>query len=265
MQWSGRLKLVTGVLAIAIAGCGGGGGGGSAEIQTQAAADDSSRALVMLGVGAIHSIAGVQLLLEQASAFAVIEGAVGGSAIGQCTGGGTVQVQKQSTTGATLRAANCKPRTNAPLVYDGTWTFTITSNTTGSGVCPGPGCELEAALAVNGARFGYGTATEPVLGRNYRSQINSQGRSAGAYAAGETIVDGGVTASFSGPAELLTMTLGGVSVQLNANLARGTLFLSGPGYININFGGANVVADLDMDKNNVIERSLVIPWSEFLN
>jgi hypothetical protein len=127
-------------------------------------------------------------------------------------------------------------------------------------------CQLTATIDTSNARYGYGSATERVLGTQYQSATNAAGiRTANVVAVvgSESLpsVDGTV---LSGTLDNLTLRLPGAEDwHLSGTAARQTLQVTSP------FGGSltlgsTITAVFDDNRDGVVDRTVTVPWSVFL-
>lgn len=253
-----------------LSGCGGGGGVGiglGLGFGRDLDVFDPYAQRTFLAVSMFDALAGVERMLAASNGYAVIEGPVGVDQRSACAGGGTIRVHKVSPTIADLAPDRCRLRADDPLVYGGAWRFNITSSTYGAnGTClPGAACQLAATLDTSNARYGYGQATDLVLGTRYQSVTDPAGtRTASVTAAiGETLpnVEGTV---LSGTLDNLTLRLpGALDWRIAGTAARQTLQVTSPFGATLTLG-SSITGVFDDNRDGVVDRTVTVPWGDFL-
>jgi hypothetical protein len=247
-----------------LSGCGGG-SVDSGPGRTLAVADPSADRTI-LAISMFDAVAGVERMLAAANGYSVLEGPSGVDVTSACAGGGSIRVHKVTATTAELAPADCRLRADDTLIYGGTWRFTVTSSSYGAtGVCPaGVVCQLAATIDLSNARYGYGAATERVVGTQYQSVTDAAGfRRAVVRATGETLPSLDATV-LAGTLDNLVLRLpGNVDWQILGDVTRQTLQVTSP------FGatlvlGSSVTASFDDNRDGVTDKTATIPWSAFL-
>jgi hypothetical protein len=266
MQRNSLVAAVAAALALGcLSGCGGGVAIGTDPGRTLAVADPSADRTVT-AVSLFDAVAGVERMLAASNGYSVIEGPSGVDVTSACAGGGTIRVRKVTATTADLSPADCRLRTDDTLVYAGTWRFAVTSSSFGAtGACPaGTVCQLSATIDLSTARYGYGSATERVVGTQYQSVTDAAGfRRALVRAGGETLPSLDATV-LAGTLDNLVMRLpGAVDWQIIGDVTRQTLQVASP------FGatlvlGPSISATFDDNRDGVTDRTATVPWSAFL-
>jgi hypothetical protein len=254
-----------------LSGCGGGGGVGvglGVGLGRTLDVVNPFAERAVLAIGMFDALAGVERMLAASNGYAVIEGPVGVDVRTACAGGGTIRVHKVSATIADLAPDTCRLRADDPLVYGGAWRFNITSSSYGvTGACPpGATCQLAATIDTSNARYGYGNPTDAVLGTRYQSVTDAAGaRTANvtAVVGAESLpsVDGTV---LSGTLDNLTLRLpGAVDWHIAGTAARQTLQVTSPFGATLTLG-STITAVFDDNRDGVADRTVSIPWSDFL-
>lgn len=213
----------------------------------------------VLALALFDSLAGVERMMVAAAAHGQLAGAAGTSAQSPCAAGSIV-TRKTTATQFVLEARRCQPVAGDPLLYDGTWLFTIQSSSyAADGSCPAASaCVLSAALDTTTARFGYGTPAMRATGSAWREETGAAGvLQAQAQAAGEaTVLDGfglrpvGTTASLVADG----FTLSGDSV-------RRSLSTTAPIRAVISTDATRLVSAVDDNGDGVADRTFTVPWS----
>jgi hypothetical protein len=261
------------VLCAGLSACGGGGGGGSAfpTAFTPGNGPDADRDTVVLGVALFDAVAGLERMLAAVPSGTerLVGGDVSVSPRIDCAGGGDITTRKAGGV-FTLTATNCRLLTTDNLVYDGEWVVTVTSDYASDGTCPaGNVCSANGTVDLTSARFGYGSADDPVFGSSL--QVNTTGagvRTTQVSVANESVpLDAGGTATLSGPRVALQLAGGGLDLLVAGSLPRGNLQLTnlaGTYQATVTLG-SQVTAAIDRDANGSIDRMLAIPWSSFVD
>lgn len=213
----------------------------------------------VLALALFDSLAGVERMMAVAAAHGQLAGPAGTSAEAPCATGSVV-TRKTTVTQLVLEARRCQLVAGDPLLYDGTWVFTIQSSSyAADGSCPaGTACVLSAALDTTTARFGYGTPAMRATGSAWRQETGTAGvLQAQAQAGGEaTFLDGlglrpvGTTAS---------LVADGFS--LSGDSARRSLSTTLPIRAVISTDAARMASAVDDNGDGVADRTFTVPWS----
>lgn len=247
-----------------LAACGGGGGGGGTS-DDAATAVDVDEASVILSVAMYDSLAGLRRMLKL-EGYSRIKGAAP-LATTACPGGGSIQTEKVGSI-FTLVANNCQLLSTDGLVYNGTWVLTIGSNSyAADGSCAGT-CQFFASINHAAGRFGYGAATEPVVGSGFQIEFDIV-ETDQIFTMGEAFSDvpgvkisGNVRDDGASPASSLSLFETGPNFfTISGTDERKSLLVSGLLSANVVIGPAGLTATIDKDMNGTFEKTLVIPWS----
>lgn len=259
-----RVRWLAVIATATVAACGGGGGDSPTAAKDEL---DPNTAAVMLAVGMYDAIAGPERMMALANADAQLAGAAGAPVVTQCNTG-SVSTRKTGAATFELVANDCQLSASDGLVYDGTWLFTVTSTTfAADGSCPAAtACQVQATLDVSSARFGYGTATEQVVGGMYQADTSAAGvHTANVLVAGfgisvedvGTVIVNGNTAAFTLDASGGTRILGVTTTSRNA------MQMQQPIRATLQLGATEVTAQLLDAGGNPTGTVVHVPWSDF--
>lgn len=258
---------LAGLVATLVA-CGGGGGGDAAGAPTDGGGSlDENQADVVLSVALYDALAGTERMMARASADAQLAAYPGAAATTACSSG-SITTQKTGANTFTLIAQNCRLAANDGLVYDGTWTFMMNGNTyAADGSCPATtACMLQAMVNVSAARFGYGTATEAVVGGMYQVDTSAAGaHSVFLHVAGAPLQVPDVgTFIVNGRSSAFTVdSTGGARLADIAAATRDNMQVRQPIRANLRLNATEVMGDL-LDANGQVTGTVRVAWSDFL-
>ncbi|WBY02583.1 hypothetical protein PE066_03335 [Ramlibacter tataouinensis] len=267
-----RHALLRGVpaVALALAGCGGGISIGFGFFDDNGVFDEPRSDGLHLprgepGLGAsvlalalFDSLAGTERLMAAAGAHAQLGGPAGTAAEQPCAAG-SIATRKTAPNRFVLDARRCQLVAGDPLVYDGSWIFTIqSSGYAADGRCPaGSACVLAAALDTATARFGYGTPALRATGDAWRQETGTDGvLQVQAQAAGATTFLDGVGFRPVGT----TASLVADEFSLSGDSVRRTVTVTAPIRAAISTDSTRLVSAIDDDGDGIADRTLVVPW-----
>lgn len=223
---------------------------------------DSALRASVVALALFDSLAGIERLMAAAGAHAQLAGPAGTAAERPCASG-TVVTRKTAATSFVLEARNCQLVGGDPLLYDGSWRFTLQSNGyAAEGACPaGAACVLTATLDSTDARFGYGRAAMRATGSDWRQETGAAGvlqvqaRASGA----STFIDG---VEYR-PAGTLA-SLSAEEFSLSGNSTRRTLTTTAPVRATIGTDAEGLVSAVDETGDGVAERRFEVPWERIV-
>lgn len=271
-------RLIPWLMAAALAGCGGGVSIGFGFFD-----DDHDHAFDDFGADGLHlphgedelrasvlalalfdSLAGIERLMAAAGAPAQLAGPSGTAAERACAAAGRVATRKTSPTQFVLEARRCQLVAGDPLLYDGSWLFTIqSSGYAADGNCPaGSACVLTAVLDTAAARFGYGTPAMRAIGTSWRQETGAAGAlQVQAQAAGEaTFLDGVGFRPVGTTASLVADVF-----SLSGDSASRTLATTSPMRASIRTEPTRLVSAVDDSGDGVADRTFVLPWGQIVD
>ena len=213
----------------------------------------------VLALALFDSLAGIERLMAASGAHAQLAGPPGAAAERPCGASGSITTRKTSPTQFVLEARRCQLVAGDPLLYDGSWLFTIQSSSyAADGSCPAASaCVLTAVLDTATARFGYGTPAMRATGSSWRQETGTAGAlQAQAQAAGEaTFLDGVGLRPVGTTASLVADVF-----SLSGDSASRTLATTSPVRASIRTEPARLVSAVDDNGDGVADRTFVVPW-----
>ncbi len=260
-------------MAAALAGCGGGisiaffdDGGFFDDLRGDGLHLPRGEAGLRASVVALalfDSLAGIERLMAAAAAHGQLAGPPG-AAIERLCASGSLVTRKTSSTAFVLEARNCQLVAGDPLLYDGSWLFTIQSNGyAADGSCPAAAaCALSATLDSTAARFGYGRAAMRATGSGWRQETSALGvLRVQAQASGEsTFIDG---VQFRPAGTLASLSAEEFSLSGDSALRR--LSTTAPIRAAISTDAAGLVSAVDDNGDGVADRSFAVPWDRIVD